>query len=163
TTPGNRRRSTPAPRTHGSDERRERGVRLRQGVPPHPQQSGVLFQALPRRPPALIGSRRLCGEIVQRPPRAPPASAVALSWPAVFAFASRRCAPRTGGRIRSIADAPDRSCVTSAPWVSGAARAELTQIQADLTSRAIPFFGSSQPATRQLWEDAETRDARGDA
>src|SRR6516162_2462483 len=66
TTTGNRRRGTTAPRAHGSDERRERGVYLRQGVPPHPQQSGVLFQALPRRPPALIGSRRLCGEIVER-------------------------------------------------------------------------------------------------
>src|SRR6516164_89028 len=66
TTTGNRRRGTTAPRAHGSDERRERSVHLRQGVPPHPQQSGVLFQALPRRPPALIGSRRLFGEIVER-------------------------------------------------------------------------------------------------
>src|SRR5215467_874586 len=66
TTTGNRRRGTTVPRTHGSDERRERGVHLRQGVPPHPQQSGVLFQALPRRPPALIGSRRLFGEIAER-------------------------------------------------------------------------------------------------
>src|SRR6516164_5420213 len=65
TTTGNRRRGTTAPRAHGSDERRERSVHLRQGVPPHPQQSGVLFQALPRRPPALIGSHRLCGEIVE--------------------------------------------------------------------------------------------------
>jgi len=40
-------------------------VHLRQGVPPHPQQSGVLFQALPRRPPALIGSHGLYGEIVE--------------------------------------------------------------------------------------------------
>src|SRR5215831_3676670 len=66
TTTGNRRRGTTAPRAHGSDERRERSVHLRQGVPPHPQQSGVLFQALPRRPPALIGSRRLFGELVKR-------------------------------------------------------------------------------------------------
>src|SRR5262252_6930837 len=66
TTTGNRRRGTTAPRAHGSAERRERSVHLRQGVPPRPQQSGVLFQALPRRPPALIGSRRLCGEIVER-------------------------------------------------------------------------------------------------
>src|SRR5262249_12807365 len=55
---------------------------------------------------------------------------------------------------RSAAGAPDCSCATSAPWVSAAARADLTQIQLDSTSWATPFF-------RQL--TTQTRDARGDA
>src|SRR5215813_3720569 len=63
---GDGRRSAPASREHGSDERRERGVRLRQGISPRPQQSGVLLQALPRRPPALIGLQRLSGEVIER-------------------------------------------------------------------------------------------------
>jgi len=149
TTTGNRRRGTTAPRAHGSDERRERSVHLRQGVPPHPQQSGVLFQALPRRPPALIGSRRLFGELVKRSLELRRAAAV--SWIAAFPPACCPCAPRACGRIRSTAGAPDCSCVTSAPWVRAVARADLTQIQVDSTSWATPFFGSLQPATRQLW------------
>src|SRR5262249_30086525 len=86
------------------------GGRRGQGVPPPPQQRVVCSKGLRGPPQALSGSRPLCGEIVHPPPRAPPASALALFWPAVFAFASRRCAPRAGERIRSIADALDRAC-----------------------------------------------------
>jgi len=43
--------------------------------------------------------------------QAPPVSAAA-SWLAASSPAFRPCAPRACGRIRSTADAPDRSCVT---------------------------------------------------
>src|SRR5262249_31089983 len=83
---------------------------------------------------------------------------------AAFSPASRPCAPRACGRIRSTADAPDCSCVTSAPWVSVAAKADLTQIQVDSTSWATPFSAAHNPLHDSYgYEDAETRDARGDA
>jgi hypothetical protein len=58
----------------------------------------------------LTGLRRLSGEIVERSLKL--RRSAAASWLA-DSPASRPSAPRACGRIRSTADAPDRSCVTS--------------------------------------------------